>query len=164
MDEGSEFIVTLPRGDYQSSAPVGAASGAEASPAKSRHRLLVVDDNVDAADSTAILLREWGHEVSIANDGTRALERAAEFKPDVILLDIGLPDMSGYELAPRLRALPALPKEVFLVAITGYGAEHDRLRAGEAGFNRHMTKPVELEALKDLLASIPAASARRARH
>jgi CheY-like chemotaxis protein len=102
--------------------------------------------------------------VSIANDGTSALERAAEFKPDVVLLDIGLPDMSGYELAPRLRALATLPKEVFLVAITGYGAEHDRRRAGEAGFNRHMTKPVELDALKDLLASIPSASAKRARN
>ncbi len=113
--------------------------------------VLVVDDNRDAAESLAVLLQMWGHEVHVVYDGQEALEAAEAFRPDVILLDIGLPKKSGYEVARHIR--DARPEGVVLVALTGWGQEEDRRRSQEAGFDHHLTKPVELPALLAVLAS-----------
>ena len=111
--------------------------------------MLVVDDNADAADSLAMLLEVRGDEVRIAYDGLEALEAEAIFKPSVVLLDIGMPKISGYDVARRIRE--SRGAEVLLVAITGWGQEDDRQRAREAGFDHHFTKPVNFEMLLDLI-------------
>ncbi len=116
-----------------------------------RRRILVVDDNVDAAESLSMLLSLEGHEVQVAHDGPTALRLAEVFKPDVVLLDIGLPRMDGYEVACRLREQPA-QKGLLLVALTGYGQDEDRRRSHEAGFHVHLVKPVDLDALRVALA------------
>jgi signal transduction histidine kinase/ActR/RegA family two-component response regulator len=155
--KGSEFIVRLPlaaESQSQPSAP-DAAAGANASTAT--HRILIVDDNRDAADSLAVLLRLQGHEVQVAYDGVIALAVAATFRPEIVLLDIGLPGMSGYEVAHRLRQEPA-SAEVLLVAVTGYCQEEDRRRSQEAGFNAHLVKPVCPDTLHALLTRSPATS------
>ena len=115
-------------------------------------RVLIVDDNVDAADMLAELIGEWGHETCVARDGAMALEQAASFKPDVVLLDLGLPDISGHQVAARLRKGNNSSRPV-LVALTGYGQETDRQRTLEAGFDRHLVKPPDLEVLEQLLAA-----------
>ncbi|HWM90126.1 MAG TPA: ATP-binding protein [Thermoanaerobaculia bacterium] len=115
----------------------------------SKSRILVVDDNRDAAESLAMLLQMWGHEVYLAYDGLDAVEAAAEFQPDVVLLDIGLPKMNGYEAAHRIRQAK---QDVVLIALTGWGQDEDRRRSREAGFDHHLTKPVEFEALQNMLA------------
>jgi PAS domain S-box-containing protein len=120
-------------------------------------RVLIVDDNVDAATTIAMLLNFQGHQAEAVYNGQDALERVASFKPDVALLDIGLPEMDGYELAMRLRAMPELG-DVRLVALTGYGQAEDRQRAAAAGFDDHLVKPVNLAALERALAAIPAGS------
>jgi len=114
-------------------------------------RILIVDDNEDAANSLAMLLQLGGHETESAYTARDALERAASFKPDVVLLDIGLPGMDGYEVAQRMRELPGL-QDIRLVAVTGYGRSDDRLRARDAGFDAHLTKPVEFSVLDRALA------------
>jgi CheY-like chemotaxis protein len=116
-------------------------------------RVLVVDDNVDAADSAAMLLRLSGHEVRVAYSGPTALDAAVEYQPNVVLLDIGLPEMDGYEVARRLRQHPQL-KNVQLVAMTGYGQEEDRHRSRAAGFNAHLVKPVAPQILREVLARV----------
>jgi DNA-binding response OmpR family regulator len=108
-------------------------------------RVLVVDDNQDAADSLAMLLGVRGEEVRIAYDGAKALEVERDFKPDVILLDIGLPALSGYDVAERVREKRG--DKVLIVAITGWGQEKDLRRAEDAGIDHHFTKPVDFEAL-----------------
>jgi two-component system CheB/CheR fusion protein len=113
------------------------------------HRVLVVDDNADAAESLGMLLEVRGNAVRIAYDGLEALEAADAFDPDIVLLDIGMPKMSGYEVARRLRADRG--DSVLIVAITGWGQEEDRRRAREAGFDHHFTKPVDYEALIELI-------------
>jgi CheY-like chemotaxis protein len=115
----------------------------------------VVDDNVDAAESLALLLRLRGHEVEVAYDGAAALETAGAFHPEVVLLDIGLPGLDGYQVASRLRRRRRTAGAL-LVALTGYGQEEDQQRAREAGFNHHLTKPVDLPVLYELLAHPPA--------
>lgn len=112
-------------------------------------RILVVDDNVDAADSLGMLLQVRGDDVRIAYDGVEALEAERAFHPDVVLLDIGMPKISGYEVAKRIRE--SRGRGVLIVAITGWGQEEDRLRAREAGFNHHFTKPVNFEVLLELI-------------
>ena len=112
-------------------------------------RVLVVDDNADAADSLAMLLQVHGDEVRVAYDGEEALFAEQEFKPDVLLLDIGMPKLSGYDVARRVR--DARGPEVLIVAITGWGQDEDRQRAREAGFDHHFTKPVDYAVLLDLL-------------
>jgi CheY-like chemotaxis protein len=112
-------------------------------------RVLVVDDNADAAESLGMLLEVRGNEVRIAYDGLEALEAAGDFDPEIVLLDIGMPKMSGYEVAKRLRAERG--DSVLIVAITGWGQEDDRRRAREAGFDHHFTKPVDYEALLELI-------------
>lgn len=114
-------------------------------------RILIVDDNEDAAVSLAVLLRALGHETHTALDGETALASVATLRPDIVLLDIGLPDLDGYEVAQRLREGGA--QELRLIALTGYGQEEDLRRAREAGFDQHLLKPVNLETLKNLLES-----------
>jgi len=149
---GSEFVVRLPVAapPEDDAAP---ASGAElAGEVLSGCRVLVVDDNRDAADTTAELVGLWGYRVRTAPDGPSALRAAREFRPRIVLLDIGLPGMDGYEVARQLRQEPELA-ELFLMAVTGYGQEEDRRRALEAGFNAHLPKPVDPEQLRQVLAS-----------
>ncbi len=147
---GSEFVVRMPA----LSEPGGALSGhVEATaPAlvSSRRRVLCVDDNVDACESLGMLIRLMGHEVRLANDGIVALEAAAEFRPDLILLDIGMPGIDGYEVARRLRRQPEFER-TRVVAVTGWGAAEDRARSREAGFDDHLTKPVDPRTLASLL-------------
>ena len=119
-----------------------------ARPPESR-RVLVVDDNEDAADSLATLLDVVGYQVKVAYDGPEAIEAADAFRPDAALLDIGLPHLSGYDIARHIRGTRG--QEVLLVAITGWGAEEDRRRAREAGFDHHFTKPADFERLVGLL-------------
>jgi CheY-like chemotaxis protein len=109
-----------------------------------------VDDNVDGADSLARLLTLGGHAVSQAHDGPAALEEARAFRPDVVVLDIGLPGMDGYEVARCLRADPTTQNAI-LVALTGYGRDEDLLRSREVGFDHHFVKPVDFEALHEVL-------------
>ena len=116
--------------------------------AKAR-RVLVVDDNQDAADSLAMLLGVRGEDVRIAYDGAKALEVEREFKPHVVLLDIGLPALSGYDVAERIREKRG--NKVLIVAITGWGQEKDLRRAEDAGIDHHFTKPVDFEALVALI-------------
>jgi len=121
-------------------------------PAKAKakaRRVLVVDDNQDAADSLAMLLGVRGEEVRIAYDGAKALEVERDFKPDVVLLDIGLPAVSGYDVAERIRQKRG--DKVLIVAITGWGQEKDLRRAEDAGIDHHFTKPVDFEALVALI-------------
>ncbi|HYH66202.1 MAG TPA: response regulator [Urbifossiella sp.] len=114
----------------------------------------MADDNRDAADSLAMLLRLAGHEVRTAHDGLAAVAVAAETRPDVAVLDIGMPGLTGYDAARRIRAEP-WGRGVLLVALTGWGQDGDRQRAAEAGFDHHLTKPVDPEALTRLLAGAP---------
>jgi CheY-like chemotaxis protein len=117
-----------------------------------RHRVLVVDDNRDAATSLAIMLRLMGNESKMAHDGLEALEVAAAFRPDLILLDIGMPKLNGYDTARQIR-LQSWGKHVTLVALTGWGQEEDRRKTREAGFDSHMVKPIQVPDLEKLLAS-----------
>nr|WP_269117364.1 response regulator [Ramlibacter monticola] len=119
---------------------------------------MVVDDNADAAESLGVLLDIEGHAAHIAHTGAEALQIAREHSLDIVFLDIGLPDMSGYDVARRLRLLPGM-QETLLVALTGWGTQDDRQRTREAGFDRHLTKPAELPAVEELLHS--AAQAKR---
>ena len=112
-------------------------------------RVLVVDDNADAAESLAMLFEVNGDQVRIAYDGEEALEAEGDFRPEVVLLDIGMPKLSGYEGAKRIRE--ARGGKVLIVAITGWGQEDDRRRAREAGFDHHFTKPVDYQALLDVI-------------
>src|SRR5262249_19062896 len=118
-------------------------------------RILVVDDNVDAAQTLAMLVRLAGHQVEVAHDGRTTLKLAAQFRPHVILLDIGLPGMSGYEIARQLRRRPDGDRPL-LVAVSGYGRDDDLRQAQEAGFDHHFTKPTDFEELRALLVSTPA--------
>ncbi len=115
--------------------------------------MLVVDDNQDAANSLAMLLRLKGHEVRVVHNGPAALELVGEYRPEQVFLDIGMPGMDGYEVARRLRQFPGLEK-IRLAAITGWGQQEDRRRTAEAGFDHHLVKPVELSALEGLLAEL----------
>jgi PAS domain S-box-containing protein len=147
LGKGSEFTVRLPLETARQTA-------SDPSPARQerlrRRRVLIVDDNVDAADSLGMLLREWGCDVQLANDGQSAIRAARLRSPDVVLLDIGLPGMDGFEVARRLRRAPEL-ENVLIIAVTGYGSELDRQRSLEAGFDHHLAKPVDFDALRDLL-------------
>jgi len=146
---GSRFTVYLPlAGSEQAASPTAPASMADAG--AGGLRVLVVDDNLDAASMLGELLALCGHTVALAHDGAGALARAAGFKPHVVFLDIGLPDRSGFEIAPLLRRLDGLAGAM-LVALTGWGAEQDRRRSAEAGFDAHVTKPADVERVQALL-------------
>jgi PAS domain S-box-containing protein len=151
--QGSEFTVRLPLAPAATLAADREDEGGGAAPSPPR-RVLVVDDNVDAAESLAILLRMKGHEVHCAHDGPSALEAAAAVHPELILLDIGMPGMDGYEVAQRLRAGGGLGGAL-LVAVTGYGQEDDRARSHAAGFDEHFVKPLTSQTLREILARVP---------
>jgi len=145
---GSTFIVRLPcleRAARNGERPDVPAAAAPEPP----ELVLVVDDNVDAADSLAVLLRMRGHEVRVAHDGPAALLLAEEVRPAIVLMDVGLPGMDGYEVCRRMRA--ATGADARIIAMTGYGQERDRQRAREAGFDAHAVKPVEFAELAKLL-------------
>jgi signal transduction histidine kinase/CheY-like chemotaxis protein len=146
---GSEFIVRLPVLQKQW-VREATATKHHARRLRPNQRVLVVDDNVDAAETLRMLLEMNGHEVRCAHEGTQAIELAMDFRPDVALLDIGLPRMDGFELARRLRARPEM-RDTRLIALTGYGQAEDRSRALAAGFDDHLTKPVDPNALEDLI-------------
>ncbi len=151
LGKGSEFVVYLP---CLAEAPEVSPPPLDVQPRGARGlRVLVVDDNVDAAQMLATLLEMNGYEVSIAYDGKGALASAVQAPPDVALLDIGLPDIDGHELARRLRAMPETTQAV-LVALTGYGQVEDQRRAYKAGFDHHMAKPADLAKLLELLAGV----------
>jgi CheY-like chemotaxis protein len=150
LGRGSEFVVRLP---IPAQAPEPrAASRVETGPAI-RRRILIVDDNEDGAASLAMMLKLGGHETETAHDGLEAVEAAERFRPDAMLLDIGLPKLNGYEVCRRIRERP-WGKDVVLVAVTGWGQDEDRDRSKAAGFDTHVVKPVDREVLGKLLASL----------
>jgi signal transduction histidine kinase/integral membrane sensor domain MASE1/CheY-like chemotaxis protein len=151
-NQGSEFIVRLPVLPTQSRSPRQESGESKPTAAGPTFRLLVVDDNPDTAASLAMMLRLIGHDVRTAPDGPQAIEAAAAFQPNAILLDIGLPRMNGYEVARQIRE-QTWGKKLLLVAVTGWGQHEDRQRAFDAGFDYHLTKPVKLATLLDLLAT-----------
>jgi len=148
LGHGSEFIVHLPLEPGKPSTEVIRAE--ECQTAGDVYRVLIVDDNDDVADSMAMLVRSWGHDVAVARNGATALQIAERFQPQRALVDIGLPLMDGYELARRLRAA-SQHAEFYLVAMTGYGQPADREKALAAGFDRHLVKPGDPEELRELL-------------
>jgi CheY-like chemotaxis protein/anti-sigma regulatory factor (Ser/Thr protein kinase) len=151
---GSEFIVRLPL----AAGPLPARDPeAEAPRVAAGRRIMVVDDNRDAADSLGELLRTLGADVCVAHSGAEALRALTAARPAVVLLDLGMPTMDGYEVARRIRARPE-GRDVVLIALTGWGQEDDRRRSREAGFDHHLIKPADLQALQTALAaSAPAA-------
>jgi CheY-like chemotaxis protein len=148
--KGSEFIIKLP---VEAARPAAAPEQPKR-PANGRasvaRRVLVVDDNVDAAAMLAALIRQLGHEVEIVHDGSAALRAVEGYRPEVILLDIGMPGMNGFEVAQRLREVGRVPR-LRIVAVTGWGKPEDRQRSREAGFDMHLIKPVELSEIQQAL-------------
>ena len=159
LRQGSQFTVQLPlrAQDAMVDMQGGKASTRQSQP----FRVLVVDDNADAAQSIAMLLEILGHRVETLGDALSAVARAPLYQPDLVLLDVGLPQMSGYEVARALRAQPSM-RETMLVACTGYGQDEDRRRAREAGFDYHLVKPVHVEDLERIFAEIRGKTARDA--
>jgi signal transduction histidine kinase/ActR/RegA family two-component response regulator len=152
MEQGTEFVVRLP----VESAPILPSSipaTETAQPTARVCRVLVVDDDEDTAEGLAMLLTQAGHDVRIAHDGPAAVEAALDYRPDVVLTDIGLPMLNGYEVAQRLRQHAEL-RGTMLVAITGYGQERDRARTGEAGFDYHLLKPADFREVQKILATV----------
>jgi two-component system CheB/CheR fusion protein len=148
LNQGSEFSVHLPLvEDGQISGNQAATAGPAPS---SRHRILLIEDNPDARESLGLLLTLMGHEVDLAENGRQGIEAARSHAPHIALIDIGLPDMNGYEVAAQLKALPGSPP--ILVALTGFTQPDDRSQALEAGFQTHLTKPVDLRTLQAILA------------
>jgi CheY-like chemotaxis protein len=146
---GSLFRIWLPRADTPE--PVEAAPPRSPG-AVERHRVLVVDDNRDAAETMAMVLDMSGHEVLVAHDGQTAVEMVKRHDPALVFLDIGMPGMNGYETASLLRALPGAQSRV-LVALTGWGSEADQARSLEAGFDFHLTKPVDIDKVQRMLSA-----------
>jgi PAS domain S-box-containing protein len=151
LGQGSEFLVHLPVLPEQLSAPDTGASGKDHAANLPAHRVLVVDDNQDAANTLALLLQLAGQDVQTVYDGPSALSVAKAFRPSLVFLDIGMPGMDGYEVARQLRQ-DAQCREVVLVALTGWGQQEDRRRSSEAGFDHHLVKPVEPDAVQQVLA------------
>ena len=147
-------MVRLPVGATVTLPPPG--STAATVPGGHRRRVLIVDDSVDTAATMAMLLNESGHEVQIAHDGPTALQVAGDYRPEVVILDIGLPGLNGYEVARQLRQHPLLGGAM-LIAMTGYGQESDRQRAVAAGFDHHLVKPANFATIQRLLSAIPIA-------
>lgn len=146
---GSEFVVLLPR--CHAPAPLAPVADPDLAAQSRRRCVLVVDDNHDSAESMQMLLQLWGHDAHCAHDGLDALEKAARLRPDVVLLDIGLPGISGYEVARRLRAQETAARAM-LIAVTGYGQEEDKQLTRAAGFDHHLVKPVDPDVLEKMLA------------
>src|SRR6516165_3656755 len=153
VGRGSEFTVTLPVAEAPMQATPEPGDDGEPTGCRSKYRILVVDDNPDAADSLTMMLTMMGHDIQKAYDGLEAVQAAAKFRPDVVLLDIGLPQMNGYEAARHIRQQP-WGRPMTLIAVTGWGQEEDRRRALEAGCDEHLSKPVDPAALEKLLAAL----------
>jgi two-component system CheB/CheR fusion protein len=150
--KGSEFIVRLPVDDSDPAHAQGQSFPKEptqTSEGKPMH-VLIVDDNEDTTETAALLFGAWDHEIRVAHTGPEALLVASDFEPEVILLDIGLPEMDGYEVARRLRQDPRF-KDTLMIAVSGYGRNTDQQLSREAGFDEHLTKPVDLKTLNRLL-------------
>ena len=145
---GAEFVVHLPL-----AAPPARVEVAPVAPPSPR-RILVIEDNLDAAESLRLALALEGHEVAVAHDGPHGIERAREFAPEVVLCDIGLPDMDGYAVAKALRRDPER-RNTFLVALTGYALPEDQRRAADAGFDAHLTKPATVEGVEAVMSRAP---------
>jgi CheY-like chemotaxis protein len=154
--KGSEFVVRLPRVATDALAPAPAETSRRSA---SACRVLIVDDYVDAAASMAALMKVDGHDVRVTHDGPAALELARQFKPTVVLLDIGLPGMNGFEVARALRAAPETT-DCLLVAVSGYGQAEDQRQSQEAGFDRHLVKPVDLAVLQEIFSALNGAPAQ----
>jgi len=154
LGRGSEFVVRLPI-VVEASNPHESGGAAE-HPVTSSFRILVVDDNRDSADSLSEMLKMTGNDTRTAYDGQAGVDVAGEFRPDVILLDIGLPKLNGYEACRRIRNEP-WGQRIVLIAVTGWGQDEDRRRSHEAGFDRHLVKPVDPQALMTILAGIDVA-------
>jgi CheY-like chemotaxis protein len=153
IGRGSEFTVWVPMAPILVNQEPPRRPQAAAQPARApanASRVLIVDDNEDAADMLAHVLAARGHETRVAHDGVEALRACADFSPQAAFLDLGLPVMDGYELASRLRELPGL-QDIRLIAVTGYGQESDRRRTRAAGFQHHLVKPVDISAIEALL-------------
>jgi len=148
IGRGSEFIMRIPRRGLIVAEP--AQPDEDVGPPPVKRRVLIADDNRDAATSLAMLLELEGHDVTVVHDGRQALQNIQNHSPDVAMLDIGMPEIDGYEVARRVRQQPS-GRSVMLIAVTGWGQEADRARAMEAGFDLHFTKPVEPETLINLL-------------
>jgi Signal transduction histidine kinase len=148
VGQGSTFTVRLPLAAQGE--PIMETQVTSQATQPDQLHVLVVDDNADAAESLGVLLDIEGHAAHVAHSGAEALQVAQSQALDVVFLDIGLPDMTGYEVAKRLRQLPGLDRTL-LVALTGWGTQDDRDRTREAGFDRHLTKPAELPAVEELL-------------
>ncbi len=161
LGQGSEFIVTLPA-IAAAMAPSPTLPSAASPPAYKGCRVLIVDDNLDAAESLAALLELSGHDVRTAFDGPAGLQAALDHTPDVMLLDIGLPGLTGIEVAERIRRQSTLER-IVLVAMTGYGQESDRQRSRDAGFDHHLTKPADFAELEKILAAVGETSGREPR-
>jgi CheY-like chemotaxis protein len=151
LESGSEFIVRLPLLHSPATAQQGTEGDGPSSGPAAVYRILVVDDNRDAAQTLATMLKLMGHEVHTAHDGYEGVEAATAFQPDVILLDIGMPRLNGFDACQRIREQP-WSRNVLIVALTGWGQEQDKLRSQQVGFNKHLVKPVEPAALTKLLA------------
>jgi CheY-like chemotaxis protein/anti-sigma regulatory factor (Ser/Thr protein kinase) len=151
--KGSEFIVRLPASSalVPTSKPSSPAGGK--CPALPKRKILVVDDNKDAADTMGMILKMLGNEVRTVYDGRAALEAVETFGPSLLLLDIGLPVMNGYEVARNIRAKHG--QEIVIAALTGWGQDEDRRRSKEAGFDHHLVKPASANMLRNLLGSLP---------
>src|SRR5690606_20142892 len=148
LQRGAEFVVTLPLARDELLTAESTPQPETEAPARTiQRRILVVDDNIDVATSLMMVLEGSGHEIAVAHEGNEALQRAEEFEPELVLLDIGLPGMDGYEVARRLRRNPRT-RGAHLVALTGYGQPRDRERTAEAGFDHHFVKPVDVETLE----------------
>lgn len=158
LGKGSEFTVTMPLLPASASLETTLAESESAVPPKRRLRILIADDNVDLARGLAMFLEKEEHDVKVVHDGDAALSLALSGRYDVVLLDIGLPGLDGYEIAKRVRASNLSATALF--AVTGYGQERDRLAAEEAGFDGHLVKPVDYDALRSLLADVACSSAR----
>jgi CheY-like chemotaxis protein len=150
--EGSTFVVVLPVEPWQNWHPPSGMTVPRSGPPRT---VMLVDDNIDALEAMTMTLQTLGHTVVTAPDGQSAVARAASVRPDVILLDLGMPAMDGFETARRLRALPEL-RGAKLVALTGFGQPEDRRRTLEAGFDLHLVKPANLDALTRLLDGLDA--------
>jgi CheY-like chemotaxis protein len=154
VSRGSEFVVRLPV-THEAPQPQPSAPHPETCATTMARRVLVVDDNRDAAESLALVLKLSGHDAYIAHDGLEAVAKAAQLRPDLILLDIGLPKINGYEAARRIRE-QSQGKSLMLVALTGWGQDTDRQRSRDAGFDAHIVKPVDAKVLTNLLVELHA--------
>lgn len=160
--KGSEFLLRLPLAEVTVDAAIASAQHSAESTAAAAMRILIVDDNLDSAMSLAAILELEGHEITTAHDGLSAVKAAMKFRPNVIFLDIGLPELNGYEVCKRIRQ-QAHGADVVIAALTGWGQQQDQDRCKAAGFDRHLVKPVEIRAIEQLLDEI-GGKPRTARH